>query len=119
MFLWGVYAVGDEENGVGDCIGNDMLIFCISAVNKMSHLLSANTFLGDFHQSLPINWEVAYSGPRHVGDGSLSWQVSRLKGRASSVEFLGRGMVGMRILVLKLVTKLQPRSMVEMVCLNR
>ncbi|KAK1642423.1 hypothetical protein QYE76_060228 [Lolium multiflorum] len=42
---------------------------------------------------------MAYSGQRHggAGVGSSSRQGSGLKGQASSVEFLGRGMVGMQL----------------------
>ncbi|KAM0892833.1 hypothetical protein ACQ4PT_025495 [Festuca glaucescens] len=42
---------------------------------------------------------MAYSGQRHggAGAGSSSRQGSGLKGQASSVEFLGRGMVGMQL----------------------
>ena len=42
---------------------------------------------------------MAYSGQRHGGAvaGSSSRQGSGLKGQASSVEFLGRGMVGMQL----------------------
>lgn len=50
--------------------------------------------------SAPISWEMAYSGQRHAGGagaGSSSRQGNGLKGQASSVEFLGRGMVGMQL----------------------
>ena len=42
---------------------------------------------------------MAYSGQRHgsAGAGSSSRQGSGLKGQASSVEFLGMGMVGMQL----------------------
>jgi hypothetical protein len=42
---------------------------------------------------------MAYSGQRHggAGTGSSSRQGNGLKGQASSVEFLGRGMVGMQL----------------------
>ncbi|VAH97091.1 shaggy-related protein kinase kappa isoform X2 [Triticum aestivum] len=41
---------------------------------------------------------MAYSGQRHAGAaGSSSRQGNGLKGQASSVEFLGRGMVGMQL----------------------
>ncbi|KAM3318221.1 hypothetical protein ACQJBY_035768 [Aegilops geniculata] len=41
---------------------------------------------------------MAYSGQRHVGAaGSSSRQGNGFKGQASSVEFLGRGMVGMQL----------------------
>ncbi|KAM3280051.1 hypothetical protein ACQJBY_047070 [Aegilops geniculata] len=41
---------------------------------------------------------MAYSGQRHAGGaGSSSRQGNGLKGQASSVEFLGRGMVGMQL----------------------
>ncbi|KQK12204.1 shaggy-related protein kinase kappa isoform X1 [Brachypodium distachyon] len=40
---------------------------------------------------------MAYSGQRHGGAGSSSRQGNGSKGQGSSVEFLGRGMVGMQL----------------------